>query len=333
MKNFLALFVARNREFYRDRGSLAWSLLFPLVLIVGLSFALAGNRYVYRVGVLGDAAAAQALLHGIPWLDTVRYDDEVLALQRLKRHQLDLVVAAGQTPRYWINTQSKKAYFLEKVLQQTAPATLQRLTVSGQEAGYVAWVVPGILSMSLMFSCLYGVGYVIVRYRDAGVLKRLHATPVTALEFLSAQAASRLLISVGTLAVVFAGSHALLHFPVQGSWLLLLLVAVAGAACMIALSLLLCARIDSLELMNGMLNLISWPMMFLSGLWFTLDQAPWPVQALSQLMPLTHVVDAARAVMLDGAGAGAILNDLVTLVVMAVVLMALAARAFRWQKE
>ena len=83
-------------------------------------------------------------------------------------------MAAGETPRYWINTQSKKAFFLEKVLQQTAPVTLQRLTVSGREVGYVAWVVPGILSMSLMFSCLYGVGYVIVRYRDSGVLKRLH---------------------------------------------------------------------------------------------------------------------------------------------------------------
>ena len=54
MKNFLALFLARNREFYRDKGSLSWSLLFPLLLIFGLSFALSNDRYLYRVGVLGD---------------------------------------------------------------------------------------------------------------------------------------------------------------------------------------------------------------------------------------------------------------------------------------
>ena len=333
MKNLVALFLARNREFYRDRGSLAWSIVFPLILIFGLSFALTNDRYVYKVGVLGDMAQARDALRDVPWLDTIAYADEAQALKRLTRHQLDMVVRTGNAPLYWINTQSRKAFFLEKTLESVAPGKFRRATVSGQEVGYVAWVVPGILSMSLMFSCLYGVGYVIVRYRDSGVLKRLRATPVSALEFLGAQAASRLLITVTTLALVFAGSHALLHFPVQGSWLLLLLVAVTGALCMIALSLVCAARINSLELMNGLLNALSWPMMFLSGLWFSLDAAPAPVRLLSQLMPLTHVVDAARAVMLDGAGLRDILGDIAVLALMTVVLMALAARSFRWQKE
>jgi ABC-type multidrug transport system permease subunit len=84
--------------------------------------------------------------------------------------------------------------------------------------------------------------------------------------------------------------------------------------------------------MNGVLNLISWPMMLLSGLWFPLDDAPTVVQSLSQLMPLTHVVNAARAVMLEGAGFLSILPQLLTLLVMAVVLMLSATFAFRWQK-
>ncbi len=333
MKNFIALFFARNREFYRDKGSLAWSIFFPLVLIFGLSAALSNDKYVYKVGVLGDMPTAKQLLHDVPFLDVVTYEDEALALRRLTRHQLDLVISTESQPHYWINTQSKKSFFLEQSLKQLAPGKFSRATVSGQEVGYVAWVVPGILCMSLMFSCLYGIGYVIVRYRDNGVLKRLRATPITALEFLSAQAASRLLISVGTLSLVFTGSHFLLQFPVLGSWCLLLLVAVLGAASMIALSLVCAARIDSLEFMNGLLNLLSWPMMFLSGLWFSLDEAPELVRQLSQLMPLTHVVDAARAVMLDGAGFSDVLPHLAVLLLMTAVLMAIAARAFRWQKE
>lgn len=333
MKNFLALFLARNREFYRDKGSLAWSIFFPLVLIFGLSFALSNDKYIYKVGVLGEMPAAQAALHDIPWLDLVHYDDEALALRRLTRHQLDLVVSTQAQPHYWINTQSRKAFFLEQSLLQRAPGKFTRATVTGQEVGYVAWVVPGILCMSLMFSCLYGIGYVIVRYRDNGVLKRLRATPITALEFLSAQAASRLLVSVSTLAVVFSGSHWLLGFPVHGSWWLLLLITVMGALSMISLSLVCAARIDSLEFMNGLLNLLSWPMMFLSGLWFSLDEAPAFVRQLSQFMPLTHVVDAARAVMLDGAGWREVLPHLLVLLAMTVVLMAFAARGFRWQKR
>lgn len=333
MKNFLALFVARNREFYRDKGSLSWSILFPLLLIFGLSFALSSDRYIYRVGLLGDTNTASALLKDIPHLDLVTYQDASLALNRLGRHQLDLVLEADSHPHYWVNTQSRKAYFLEQAVLANAGQPLERRTVVGQEVGYVAWVIPGILSMSLMFSCLYGVGYVIVRYRDSGVLKRYQATPVTALEFLGAQAASRLLISVATLAVVFAGSHFFLDFPVKGSWLLLLLVTVLGALSMIALSLVCAARIDSLEFMNGLLNFISWPMMLLSGLWFTLDTAPSLVQQLSLLMPLTHLVNAARAIMLDGAGFTAVADELLVLLLTSIALMAIAARWFRWQKE
>lgn len=333
MKNFMALFMARNREFYRDKGSLSWSILFPLILIFGLSFALSNDRYVYKVGVLGDQAEAGKLLKEVPYLDLVAYQDETLALNRLTCHQLDLLIQTGTTPRYWINTQSKKAWFLEKTLQAVTPGQFARATVKGEEVGYVAWVIPGILSMSLMFSCLYGVGYVIVRYRDNGVLKRYRATPVTALEFLSAQAASRLLISVSTIALVFAGSHLLLDFPVKGSYLLLLLTTMLGALSMIALSLVCAARIDSLEFMNGLLNFISWPMMMLSGLWFSLDETPRLVQQISLAMPLTHVVNAARAIMLDGAGLTDIAPQLLTLTALTVILMAIATRSFRWQKE
>lgn len=333
MNNFLALFLARNREFYRDKGSLSWSILFPLLLIFGLSFALSSDRHLYKVGLLGDATTASALVDGIPHLDLVPYTDRELALKRLARHQLDLLVENDGTPAYWINSQSRKAWFLEQALKARPSALPERRTVAGQEIGYVAWVIPGILSMSLMFSCLYGVGYVIVRYRDSGVLKRYQATPVTALQFLGAQAASRLLISVGTLAVVFAGSHFFLDFPVKGSWLLLLLVTVLGALSMIALSLVCAARIDSLEFMNGLLNFISWPMMLLSGLWFSLDEAPHLIQQLSLLMPLTHLVNAARAIMLDGAGVMGVANEMLILSLMSLFLMAIAARWFRWQKE
>jgi ABC-type multidrug transport system permease subunit len=333
MNNIWRLFLARNREFYRDKGSLSWSILFPLLLIFGLSFALTNDKYVYKIGVFGEIAPVQAQFKGVPGLEFVSYSDHDLAHQRLQQRQLDLVIQSGTPTQYWVNPNAKKSFFLEKILPQTAAAPWVRHSVQGPDIGYLAWVIPGVLSMSLMFSCLYGVGYVITRYRDSGVLKRLMATPITAFEFLGAQALSRLIISVSTLTVVFTGSYFLLRFPVQGSGLLLLLIAILGALTMIALSLLCAARIDSLELMNGVLNLISWPMILLSGLWFPLDNAPTIVQWASQMIPLTHVVNAARAVMLEGAGFQAILPQLITLVVLATVLMTLATLSFRWQKS
>lgn len=328
MKHFLALLFARNREFYRDKGSLAWSILFPLILIVGIGFASQGDRHVYQVGVVGTQPAG---LDQLPHLRVTSYRDSELALLRLRQTQLDLVVAADQTGsvRYWINSNDRKAWYLDAAISQRMPAWQQQ-SVAGQSFSYAVWVVPGVLCMSLMFSCLYGVGYVIVRYRDLGVLKRLRATPINALEFLAAQAVSRLLISVTTLTVVFLGAWWWLDFPMQGSPWLLLLTACLGALAMISLSLVCAARIDSLEFMNGLLNLLSWPMMFLSGLWFSLDGAPQWLQTVSQVMPLTHVVEAARAVMLNGAGLDDIRHHLWVLTGMSVIMLALATLLFRW---
>lgn len=328
MRNFLALFIARNREFYRDKGSLSWSLLFPLILIFGLNFALSNDKYIYKMGVIGNQDLPRAAAQ-IPYVEKIHYADRELALKRLRQHELDLVVSGG-TGEYWINPAAKKSFFLEQSLRQTG-VPLIRHTVTGMDVSYVAWLVPGILSMSLMFSCLYGVGYVITRYRNMGVLKRYHATPISALEFLGAQMASRLLITVSTLSVVFSGAYGLLHFPLNGSPWLLLLVAICGALAMISLSLVLAARIDSLELMNGLLNLLSWPMMFLSGLWFSLDGAPQILQDISRAMPLTHVVEPARAIMLEGAGWNEVFPHLAILLAITLVLMTAATRLFRWE--
>jgi ABC-type multidrug transport system permease subunit len=76
---------------------------------------------------------------------------------------------------------------------------------------------------------------------------------------------------------------------------------------------------------------LTWPMMLLSGVWFSLEGTnPW-VQKFAQIFPLTHLVDAARAIMLDGAGIGVIYPHLIVLGVMTAVFLALAAVLFRWE--
>ena len=74
----------------------------------------------------------------------------------------------------------------------SADAMPAREAVEGRQIRYVDWVLPGVIATNMMFSCLWGVGYVIVRYRKNGVLRRLQATPLTPFEFLSAQVVSRL---------------------------------------------------------------------------------------------------------------------------------------------
>jgi ABC-type multidrug transport system permease subunit len=79
-----------------------------------------------------------------------------------------------------------------------------------------------------------------------------------------------------------------------------------------------------------LLNLISWPMLLLSGVWFSLEGASGAAQLVSRLFPLTHLVEAARAVMIDGAGVWQVLPQIGLLLGLSLIFLAVAAWLFRW---
>jgi len=330
MKTFIALFVARNREFFRDRASLSWSLLFPILIIIGCALAFSGKEeQVLVIGVMGQHPNIELLRE--PYTEIIDYSDQQQALSRLTHHQLHALIDSNSQIN-WTNSASSRSRIALRLLQQQLPDYQQR-QVEGTAIRYVDWVMPGVLGMNIMFASLFGVGYVIVRYRNNGVLKRLQATPVTALQFISAQLMSRLFIVITANTAIFVGSNFLLQLTMRGSYTLLLLIAVVGALAMTSLGLVISARTSSEEFAGGLLNMITWPMMFLSGVWFSLDNSPHYMQALAQCLPLTHMVDAARKVMLEGAGLADIWYHLITLIVMTVLLMAVGALAFRWHKN
>src|SRR4029077_348460 len=294
---------ARNLEFLRDRGTLMFTLLLPLMLVVGMGFVFGGPpRPLFKVGVLAthiDKDSSAFL--GERYVEFVAIPDEPTALHKLTHQTLDLVVELGANARYWVNTDSPKGYIVEKLLLAAVPGA-QRPPVTGVAVRYVDWLFPGILGMSLMFSCLFGVGYVVVRYRKSGFLKRLHAAPLSAFEFLGAQVLSRLAIIVTVTRILYLGIGAIIGFHSAGNVALLALLMIVGALSMIALGLTVAARFSSEELVGRGLSLIPWPMMLLSGVWFSLEDSPRWVQWVANVFPLTHVLDGARAVMLDGAG-------------------------------
>ncbi len=334
MKTFFALFIARTKEFYRDRGSLSWTLMFPILLIVGCAVAFSSDQEeLFTIGILGEANQSTPQLQFLkaPYTELVYYQDEEKALQRVKHHQLHLLISTTPSYRYWINPNSSQGEVLELFIKNSNQSW-QRQIIEGQQIRYVDWVIPGVLGMNIMFGSLFGVGYSIVRYRKNGVLKRLQATPINALQFLSAQVASRLLIVLTASSSIYTGALFILDLPMLGSYLDLFLVALLGALSMISLGLLVSARTNSEELAGGILNMTTWPMMFLSGVWFSLDNTPVYMQNLAQLLPLTHLVHAAREIMINGATLGELSFDLWAMTAMAAVFMTWASLSFRWYK-
>jgi ABC-2 type transport system permease protein len=346
MKKFWAVFVARNLEFFRDRSTLIFNLVLPIALIFGFAFAFpGGGGTTYKIGTIGEAPAIgspmdSAFLH-YKYLQFVPYSSLEAPLDRLAHHQIDMVIDFTKG-EYYVNESSANGYVLERMLAPSSfglavagppqgGSAFAKKTVSGAPIRYVDWFIPGVIGINILFGSLSGVGFVIVRYRRNGVLKRFKATPLRAFEFVGAQVMSRFFIVAFISVLIFTGTDLVLHFRMAGSWALLALVNALAILCMIALGLVFASRIKSEEVAGGIMNLITWPMMILSGVFFSLEGTPAAMQAASRAFPITYYIEASRAIMLDGAGLAQIAGDLGALAAMTAVFLAAAAFLFKWE--
>ena len=346
-QRFWAMFRARNREFFRDRAAFGWNFLFPFLIVAGFAIIFSGSGVrEYKIGVfpLPEGLPPVSRLElperfrSIRAAEFVAFDSQDTGLDRLRHHQIDFLVQIGPAPhRYWVSDSSPKGDVVEQMFINSLlppPTSLEavRGEIQGRDFRYIDWLFPGILGMNMMFSALWGVGYVVVRYRKNGVLKRFKATPLTAFEYLSAQMVSRVFLLMFTLVVVWFGSDLIFSFRVEGSYLHIFLLFFLGSTSLTSLGLILAARGTSEEFTTGALNFISWPMMFLSEVWFSLEGAPQWVQQVSMAFPLTHLLTGVRKVMSDGAGLMECSVELAVLAAMTAAFLAIGAAMFSWTR-
>jgi len=344
LRRFYVIFTARNKEYYRDREAFGWNFVFPFLIILGFALMFQrGAQTPYKIGLVDTNESRSVCretsdrLSGVDFFETVHIGNRSDGVDKLKRHRLDLLLECGhRPPKYWIIDSSPKGKIAEGLLlkalgeRETLEKIGKRQLIRGKQAHYIDWLFPGIIAMNAMFSALFGVGYIVVRYRKQGVLKRFKATPLTPFEYLAAQVMSRLIVLIGTNFIVFAGCTLIFDFKCEGSYLDLTLLFALGCASLISLSLIIAARSSSEEFANGVLNFVAWPMMFLSEVWFSLEGAPRWIQTFAQFLPLTHVTEGMRRIMNDGAGLSDLGYQLAVLAVMTVVFMSIGSALFKW---
>lgn len=334
------LIVARNREFFRDKSALGWNFLFPFLVILGFSLVFKQeHQMLYKVGFIGISPVQENCqtdrcldFSRTRHIEFVPFATLSEGLQKLQHHRIDFLLDP-QSDRFWVSDTSPKGYIVERLFRaslSTGANAFHKQHIEGTEIPYVEWLFPGILGMNMMFSALFGVGYVVVRYRKNGVLKRISVTPVRAWEFLTAQIVSRIYLLFVTTLIVYIGCTLLFGFTCRGSYLALLLVFLLGGFSMISLGLIVASRSSSEEFAGGILNLITWPMMFLSEVWFSLEGArPWVLSA-SKALPLTHLIHATRQIMNDGAGFLEVRSQILVLALMSVVFLVIGSLMFSW---
>ncbi|NNK94744.1 MAG: ABC transporter permease [Desulfobacterales bacterium] len=345
LKRIWAMFLARNKEFFRDRAAFGWNFAFPFLIIIGFGIIFNDNNLQsYKIGVITpDISSTQLATTTIPLefqknpgLRFIAVPTRTEGIKKIRHHKIDLLLDPT-TPghHYWMNDSSPKSAIAEQLFQASLlpdNSPIARHIIQGEQIRYIDWFFPGIMAMNMMFSALWGVGYVVVRYRKNGALKRLRATPLTPFEYLSAQLLSRIFLLMFTFGVVWIGSDLIFDFRMQGSVILFLFTFLLGGLSLCSIGLVLASRGTSEEFTSGALNFISWPMMFLSEVWFSLEGAPLWVQQVSWIFPLTHMLKAARKVMNEGVGLWEIQVECSLMILSTLLFLSLAAYLFSWNE-
>ena len=218
-------------------------------------------------------------------------------------------------------------------LDQWASISMTATEAEGQ--GYQGFIVSGIVALSIMQSAMFGVVFTFVRLRSQGVLRRFKATPINPSHFLTAMIATRLItIAVQSYILLLIGTVVLgvtIGPDRPTVWLELLVLVIFAAAVFVTLGLAVSSIANSENSAAPIANVITLPMMFLSGVFFPQSVIPDWLVSIAQFFPLTFLADGMRAMVNSGESIFAQGGELLGLSVWAIIIFALAVRVFRWE--
>ena len=333
------LTLVRFLEFIREPEALFWVFVFPILLAAGLGIAFR-NR---PPDVLRIAAVTPELAQPLRQekLLDVQLLDAGAARDALRTGKVAMLAApgAGGSVEYSYddtNPEGRAARMLADRAIQRAAGRVDPVMTTDQlmrETGsrYIDFLIPGLLGMNLMGSAIWSMGFAIVDSRRKKLLKRLVASPMPRAYYLLSFLLSRILLLVVEVGVLVGFGALLFHVPVRGSLLNLGVVCLVSSLSFSALGLLLSSRAKTIEAASGLMNVVMMPMWIASGVFFSSQKFPDAMQPVIKVLPLTAVIDALRANMLQGANLAQLAPQIGIIAFWLVICFALALKLFRWR--
>lgn len=339
-RSLVQLTMVRFREFMREPEALFWVFLFPILLAAGLGLAFRNRpAEVLTVGAVSPRIATS--LRQDKLLD-VRELDEPSALEALRAGKVALIAEPGATAGSVIyqyddtNPEGRTARMLADRAMQKAGGRVDPVASSDRfmrEPGsrYIDFLLPGLLGMNLMGSSIWSLAFGVVDARRKKLLKRLIATPMPRYEYLVSFLLSRLVMLVVEVGTLLGFGMLVFHVPMRGSLFGFAVLCVLGSLSFSSLGLLIAARPRTIEGVSGLTNSVMMPMWIVSGVFFSAQRFPDVLQPLIRALPLTAIIDALRANMLQGASLAHLWPEITVLSVWLVICFTLALRLFRWR--
>ena len=205
---------------------------------------------------------------------------------------------------------------------------IKPLTVTGTR--YIDFLVPGLIAMGVMMSSMWGISYGIIEKRSKKLLRRLVATPMKKSHFLIALITVRIIMNFIESLVLFLFALFAFKMTIQGNISALILMFLAGNIAFAGIAVFVSSHTSNTEVGNGLINFVVFPMMVLSGIFFSYQNFPdWSLPVIRNL-PLTMLTDGIRSIFNEGAGYHEVALPILILLAIGTLFFSVGLKIFRW---
>lgn len=198
---------------------------------------------------------------------------------------------------------------------------------------YIDFVVPGLVTMSLMQMTIFSIAFVVAQQREKGVLKRLMATPMRAVDFMTAQVLTRLIIGLVQVVLLISVAILALNYHMNGSFLAVIFVAAIGVLVFLSLGFIISGIAKTVETVPAIANMILFPMIFFGNIFFPLDNLPKWLKPVAEVLPIKYLADALRNIMTLGHSIFDVKKDVLGLTIWLIIFLVIATRVFSFSTK
>jgi len=344
--------------FLRDRQSIFFSLFFPIIFMTVFGFANSGESDPIQVGIVNKSSSVVAtdftqMLSEHPLFAVTLGEESQLRAELVEGDQtmvlilpeefdaqsdgaeLQLLVDAAQVQQLGLIMPllEQTLISIEREFRDIEPMfTLSVEDVQARSQRYLDFLLPGLMAFTLMQLSIAGSGFNIVEYRRKGILKRLFVTPIKPRDFIAAIVLARMAIVLIQLTVLILFAVLALDVSMIGNFASFYFIVVLGTFIFLCLGFCLGSVAKTQQAVMAVGNIVIFPQIFLSGVFYPIESMPELIQPIAQVLPLSFVATAMREIANNGASLLAITPSLIGIAVWFIIAFALATRMFVWKE-
>jgi len=358
MQSLVVMTITLWKNFFRDRQSIFFSLIFPLVFLLIFGFMYADQTMgprnpvlaVFEDGGTDQQAVLQRVLENAPGLNFDFFDEAGIVEERVVSGQASfgLIADSGELNFLFNPTRIQDNAHLESLaggirssfereqagVQEVIVVKTEGISGPGGATSPLEFIIPGTIAIAVVASGLFAITGFYLSFLERGVLRRMLATPLRKEVFFLGLILTRIIVAIIGAVLILIASRLLFGISLEIHWAFFLPYLMVATLLMMALGVLITLVFKKRENANQFSSFLVSVMIFFSGIYLPLEFLPDYLQTISRFLPLTYVAQGLRGTMgIEPFAPGDFWISFLTMLIIALFFISLAARGSRWGEQ